>query len=59
MTLYEIIYDFLLGLFPVEISTQCLAFVNLASLVIMALLIAVACMFVVWCFNLVSKLFRL
>lgn len=59
MTLYEIIYDFLLGLFPSEISTQCLAFVNLTSLVIMALLIAVACMFVVWCFNLVSKLFRL
>lgn len=59
MTLYEIIHTFLLGLFPADISTQCLAFVNLSSLVIMALLIAVACMFVVWCFNIVAKLFRL
>lgn len=59
MTLYSIIYDFLLSLFPSDITTQCQAWVNLASLVIMSLLLVVAIMFVVWCFNLVGKAFKL
>lgn len=58
MTLYEIIYDFLLTMFPSAPNSMCLAFVDLASIVSMALIYVVLVNLIIFTFKIVCGAFK-
>ena len=52
MDLYSIIYDFMTSLFPADLNSAMVSFCNLATYIILGLLIYVACWFTykIFCF---------